>query len=198
MENCKRCGAIISPGFLYCGKCGCPVNPSAEYKPDIKTKKLKAFKKLDALVRNSVTANGCFLGISVLILTLAILYIINLVYALKASTPALSVFITQLGLKYEYVREGLSISYVAPELNYIITYALDWLYLTLSVIIAMLSAFNSVCFTSRLVYLIKNKRTAIRPVRLNRVQATVFRISVYTVAVFIIIAVAANIFMSCI
>ena len=198
MENCKKCGAIISPGFIYCGKCGAPVNPQTQSGTVIKTKKIKAFKKAGMIIRNSPATNIILSVISSIIFILSLLYIVKLIYAIKASAPALDIYIEQFNLKYGFVREGLSLSYVGTELKYIITYILDWLYIALSGTVAGFSVFNIICCTLRVICLSKNKNTAIRPVRLNRIQTAVFRIFLYIVCAFIILFITAGIFMACI
>lgn len=196
MENCKKCGAIISPGFIYCGRCGTPVNDTKEVKPDIKTKKSRFLKKAGIILRTSSAANIILTILLTALCVFSVYSLIRLIYSLRASAPALDGFISQLKLKFAYVREGLSISYVAKELEYIVTYSLDWIYLGLSIFGVLFSAFNITCCISRLVYLIKNKNTAIRPVRLNRVQAGVFRISFWILIITLLIVLCGYIFMS--
>lgn len=191
MNNCKKCGALIYGDFLYCGKCGEPVNSAQKPAGVIEIKKTGKIKLLRGRMKRSAALNFTFAGIWAVLSGAAVILLVNTAAFLKASSAGIANTLRQLSLKYSYVKEGLSASYIAPECRAAARYFLGWVYAAALIIFLASGIFFTSCHLYKGIRLAKKARI---PVGLDKVHSSVITAVKIIFLIFALIILAAYIF----
>jgi len=137
MQNCKKCGALMSDDFIFCGKCGEPVVKNAPKEMYVKTKKVNSLRRFERRLSKSVLLNGIFSALWILISLASSFLFFEILRRIRAGSAGINYALNQLIMKYEYVKEGLSLSYISEQLTQIVNYTILWaflIFLTITVI----------------------------------------------------------------
>ena len=191
MRNCKKCGALIYGDFLFCGKCGEPVADIRKPSDVIKMKKPKRFGAVRSKVRKSFELNLAVSAVWLVITAVSVFLLFRAISYLRAASATINHIMYQLVLKYEYVREGLSLSYVAPELRTTVKYFLSAVYIAALAILISAGLFFIYCHVKRCVLI---KKRAPGPVGLNKIQNIAITVFKILAVVFAAVIIAANLF----
>lgn len=157
MINCKKCGALIGKDFVFCGKCGEPVKNSMDIRMVAKPKKYTKIRSLKKKIAESSLLNFIFSGVF-LVLGTALGYAAFLKSRIISSLYwSMEAVYKQYILKYEYVKEGLSLSYAANEYRWLVDYVFLWIFAVILIIIAIAFLTVSIVKLLRGINLVKQR-----------------------------------------
>lgn len=146
MTVCRNCNKELDDNCSFCVNCGAPVIKKSDIVID--GKKNKRFNSLINKVYSSGTLNIIFSVIFALIFVLVTFILIDSLDSLIQKSDEISKVISQLSFKYGYVLEGMDISYMAGEIEFLVLYGLDILMSVISVILLAASVYYIIfnCF----------------------------------------------------
>ena len=188
MNNCKKCGAIIGADYIFCGKCGEPVSRGVSEEKPVKVKKLKRIYFLEKKLSRSPVFNGIFCGVWAILSGMWLMLIAEALRNIRIDTTGIGILWSQFLYKYEYVKEGLSLSYVSKEFNSLVNYAVLWAFFVFSAVIAVVSVILFVVFLIRFIFIKKGRAYGKTLEKIKRITAKTGLISIAVFVVVIIIS----------
>lgn len=190
MGNCKKCGALIGADFVFCGKCGEPVNRHRNEEILIKAKKLRRLRRFERKLSGSALLNGIFSGVWAVLGVLWSLLFLGGLRDIRIETGGIGTVWNQLILKYDYVREGLSLSYISAEFTQVADYIFLWIFTVFSAIMAISSI---VLLAAHLIKAISLKKGVRDNAALSKIRLTVSRICIGFILLFAVLAIITGI-----
>ncbi len=188
MINCKRCGAIVGADHIFCGKCGEPVNREVSEKRVIKVKRPRKIFIFEKKLLKSKVFVGVFSGIWAVLSAVLVFLLTDTLRGIKAASSSIGVVVSQLLYKYEYVKEGLSLSYISAEFSSVINYGLDWAFLVLNIILIAVSFLLFLIYLMKFISMIRKLPTGKKTDSLRRTVAKTGLISIGVYIILVIIS----------
>lgn len=169
---CPKCKKEYNDDCLYCGYCGTSLL-SAKFMFD--GKKNKKYIMISNKLYHSIAFNSiyivAFLGFFIIALSL-FLFSLN---SIIDKIPFLEYHINQLLIKYSYIKEGVSLSYIAEQLSFITNFMIFILLGIISLLDALVCLFH-IFFGSYLLYhknqIIKGKKNG-KPIAITRLNSSI-------------------------
>lgn len=150
MRNCKKCGAIMRDDFVFCGVCGEPVEKNVFGEKFVKTKKINSIRRLERRLTKSTGLNILFSSVWLVISVICVFLFLGTFRGIRASFAGISYAYSQMILKYEYIREGLSYSYISSEFTMLVNFIMSWVLLIFFAITVILGIVMAVTHIIRI------------------------------------------------
>lgn len=183
MGNCKKCGALIGEDYVFCGKCGAPVCESRKQGRFIKHKNIKKLKRLEKKLSSSSVLNLVMSGICAAVSFLWIFFFFGGCTDIRISSASIGDTIGQLAFKYNYVKEGLSLSYISGEFARMADYIVLWAFTVFSILMAAAGIILAVTYIINYAIIRKGKRYP----ALIKFGTFIFKLAVIPVVLFVLI-----------
>ena len=139
--------------FVFCGVCGEPADKNISHDKYVKTKKINGIRRFERKLSRSTLLNGIFGGIWGVIAIISVFFCLGTFQGIRADSAGIGYTYSQLLLKYEYVKEGLSASYVSHEFSEIVNFGMLWV---LFVFFVLTLIFGLILAVSHIIRAIKN------------------------------------------
>ncbi len=146
MGNCKRCGALIGADYMFCGKCGEPVYGNQKEGKVIKAKRLRKLKRFEKKLSSSYVLNIIMTSAWAVISALWAFFFFGGCKDIRIASSGIGDSVGQLVSKYEYVKEGLSLSYISSEFSTVADYVISWSFTVFAALSAALGVILAVTY----------------------------------------------------
>ena len=159
MENCKKCGALIGKDFMFCGRCGAPVYETVNNGKIAKVKKLRKLKRFERKLSVKPFLNLVVSGIWFMLSLLWGVLSWGGCKDIRIASAGINDAVGQLIYKYQYVKEGLSLSYISTEFALVADYVCLWAFEIFSFVAAVSGIILFVCYLVNFIRIKKGKRS---------------------------------------
>lgn len=193
MHICENCKREIEENHLYCGYCGAPAGKKEIIVIDgRKNHRLKTFvNKIWCSEKINYTATIITSILFIVALYLGITSIVDIISGCDEVFKILG----QLLLKIEYLKEGVSLSYISSEARWLLGYLNDIMIVFGAFVGALFAGFG-MFFNLGIIHLKKKYNDEYeykKPVRLIKICLALTKIMLIFLAVYIFIVAAVNI-----
>ena len=150
MTVCSKCEAPLDSRYRFCGVCGTSVEPSRELIID--GKKNRRLKRFFRQALSSPKRPAVFFVLWFFAFSFFLWYLLQGIQGITTQSAEAAHAMNQLSQKIKYLKEGVSWSYAAKEIQFLADYASEWLYAVSGGVLSLFSLFY-LAFFGRCIFL---------------------------------------------